>query len=797
MTIRKLFSRAAAVVLSLCIAGGATGFEPGEFAAFAETTKGTYEYFEYENTGSSITITGQSQKPSEDVTELVIPSYIDGLPVTAISGSGFRFVYEKLIIPETVTNIDASSGLISATQYIEIDDDNSNYYDVDGVVFSHDGKTLVRYPAQRVGGYSIPDTVTKIGDYAFSRCENHLLYIDIPDSVETLGKYCFTMSYNMASITIPESVKLIDEGAFRLYGYIESITILNPFCEIGEDAFAVISGAIIYGYDNSTTANYVNNSYSPDYIMFKSLGEYKAKTNLIYQTEGDSSIISKNVKFSKDLNTILDETYSTTYSPELAYMLSIMSQSAYGEPYIKANYHELGFENKTALYDYDTTYTQDDNCGYVIGYQDLEDGTREYLITVRGTANPIYNPFGEEWWSDFNIGFGQINPWVPCPDYHDGFKAAADRIYESLQEYNDGTIRTKKVRYVLTGHSRGAAVSNIVSKWLIDAGVSKNDLYSYNFACPGTASDKESEFTSSKYNSIFNLNCARDLVGQAPGEKLTLLSIPFLGTMGSKDPAQWGKYGQTYFWDADWDSSKSASVSELGTYHPCDKNYIPYFSQQHELSEFKTFYDIKNIQDSNWNKLRTATLVKQINIFPPFESKVGATISDATGNIVATLKNGMLEIVSGMEDKMIGNIDEDGVIQIAVDSSEEYQVSVTSDEPVTIAVAQGNQNYNSVNNGAVYTAAPGNTTIDIAPDTPAAETHVTDASGKAIEPDKVWNLGDVNGDRSANIADAVLLQKWLLNKPDSDLTEWTAADIYEDGKLNVYDLTLLKQLITE
>ncbi|HBB20146.1 MAG TPA: hypothetical protein DCZ62_06915 [Ruminococcus sp.] len=74
---------------------------------------------------------------------------------------------------------------------------------------------------------------------------------------------------------------------------------------------------------------------------------------------------------------------------------------------------------------------------------------------------------------------------------------------------------------------------------------------------------------------------------------------------------------------------------------------------------------------------------------------------------------------------------------------------------------------------------------------------MTGGNGKAIEPDKVWNLGDVNGDRSANIADAVLLQKWLLNKPDSDLTEWTAADIYEDGKLNVYDLTLLKQLITE
>ena len=590
-----------------------------------------------------------------------------------------------------------------------------------------------------------------------------------------------------------EGVQLMDKPFF-LYGYNEtnSCILYDPITETLE----AYENAPIHEAYNSTIENlgFIEiDRYAEMYVC--EITDTSSKRMLYYYqpSSGDEGI-----QFNQ-LTSLLEKN-ATTYNPELAYMLCVMAQSAYDRGTILHNYQKSGFNN-IEIKDYDTTYTQDDNCGYVIGYQDLEDGTREFLITVRGTASKLSDEFlfnkPAEWYSDFTIGFGQINPWAPCPDYHDGFEAAADRIYESLQKYNDGTIRTKKVRYVLTGHSRGAAVSNLVSKWLIDSGVSKSDLYSYNFACPGTAIDKESEFTSSKYISIFNLNCARDLVGQAPGEKLTLLSIPFLGTMGSKDPAQWGKYGQTYFWDADWDSSKSASVTELGTYHPCDKNYIPYFSQQNELSEFKTFYDMKNIQDSNWYKPRTVTLVKQINIFPPFESKVGATISDATGNIVATLKNGMLEIVSGMEDKIIGNIGDDGVIQIAVDSSEEYQVSVTSDEPVTIAVAQGNQNYNSVNNGAVYTALPGNTTINITPDTPAAETPVTDDSGKAIEPDKVWNLGDVNGDRYANIADAVLLQKWLLNKPDSDLTEWTAADIYEDGKLNVYDLTLLKQLITE
>ena len=490
-------------------------------------------------------------------------------------------------------------------------------------------------------------------------------------------------------------------------------------------------------------------------------------------------------------------------------MLSIMSQSAYGEPYIKANYHELGFGHKTALYDYDTTYTQDDNCGYVIGYQDLEDGTREYLITVRGTANKLWEVLGEEWWSDFNLGYNVFSKEDHYPKYHYGFYVAAERIWESLKKYNDGSIKTDKVRYVLTGHSRGAAVSNIISKWLIDEGVSKTNLYSYNFACPGVSIDRNTAFSPNKYSSIFNINCARDLVGQAPGTILSATTTSFWGSIYDDEVTQWGKYGRTYFWDRDWDTVKFPEISELGTYHPCDKNYIPYMSEHHNLEDFKDYMDMRPTQWKNTAiekglgifgiKTKQCTGTITMSIMPPLDSTfsdMSVTIKDSLGNIVGTIREQAVSVVKEYEDKIQAQY-VDGRVDIAIDADSGYQISVQSDAPATIAIAQENAAYNSVNNGAVYTAEPGNTTIDIAPDTPAAETHVTDASGKAIEPDKVWNLGDVNGDKSANIADAVLLQKWLLNKPDSDLTEWTAADIYEDGKLNVYDLVLLKQMITE
>ena len=57
--------------------------------------------------------------------------------------------------------------------------------------------------------------------------------------------------------------------------------------------------------------------------------------------------------------------------------------------------------------------------------------------------------------------------------------------------------------------------------------------------------------------------------------------------------------------------------------------------------------------------------------------------------------------------------------------------------------------------------------------------------------------GDANDDGLFNIADVVSLQKWLLNAPDAELYNWTAADLCMDGKLDVFDLTLMKKALLE
>lgn len=55
--------------------------------------------------------------------------------------------------------------------------------------------------------------------------------------------------------------------------------------------------------------------------------------------------------------------------------------------------------------------------------------------------------------------------------------------------------------------------------------------------------------------------------------------------------------------------------------------------------------------------------------------------------------------------------------------------------------------------------------------------------------------GDINADGKFSVADVLLLQKWLLAVPDTELPYWQAADLCKDNKLNIFDLCLLKRAL--
>ena len=66
------------------------------------------------------------------------------------------------------------------------------------------------------------------------------------------------------------------------------------------------------------------------------------------------------------------------------------------------------------------------------------------------------------------------------------------------------------------------------------------------------------------------------------------------------------------------------------------------------------------------------------------------------------------------------------------------------------------------------------------------------------DPEEIFSttiFGDVNYDKLIGIADAVQLQRYLLGQTE-ELGHWWNADLNQDGVINAYDFTLLKQQIT-
>lgn len=85
--------------------------------------------------------------------------------------------------------------------------------------------------------YSIPNSVTTIGDFAFSSCGN-LIKITIPDSVTVVGDSAFYDCNNLITINIPDSVITIGDAVFCRCSSLASVEIPNSVKTIEDSAFA-------------------------------------------------------------------------------------------------------------------------------------------------------------------------------------------------------------------------------------------------------------------------------------------------------------------------------------------------------------------------------------------------------------------------------------------------------------------------------------------------------------------------------------------------------------------------------
>ena len=140
-------------------------------------------------------------------------------------------------------------------EYI-IEPESDYYCSVDGVLYDKSLTKLVACPGARSGAYTIPDTVTAIGDDAFVDCAK-LTSVAIPESVTSIGAYAFSGCSGLQSIVIPYGVEVIGQGTFQDCSSLESVTVPDSVTSIGDSAFDDCSESlVIYGKAGSCAETY-------------------------------------------------------------------------------------------------------------------------------------------------------------------------------------------------------------------------------------------------------------------------------------------------------------------------------------------------------------------------------------------------------------------------------------------------------------------------------------------------------------------------------------------------------------
>lgn len=261
-------------------------------------------------------------------------------------GEGYK--YMQVIIPQivkyrgsqyTVTSIGGAFQECSTLRTVEIPNSVTKIGD-----YAFKGCTSIR-------SIKIPNAVTTIGKWAFERC-TMLKSIEIPNSVTTIGDFAFEGCTTLNNVKISESVMSIGKGAFRYCSALVTIEGLRPDIRMDADVFTFSPVGMkketsnINNHNNTQSTNPQITQILQNYVIsrikvwqkkreFETTAQYKARVTKENQQIKTQELLDEAIKDytdKKKINVTLD-----SYDADIQ-LFKINSN--YGQQYVKVPLQE-------------------------------------------------------------------------------------------------------------------------------------------------------------------------------------------------------------------------------------------------------------------------------------------------------------------------------------------------------------------------------------------------------------------------------------------------------------------------
>ena len=276
--------------------------------------------------------------------------------------------------------------------------------------------------------------------------------------------------------------------------------------------------------------------------------------------------------FDHNLEYYLQRTDSDKYNPELSHLLIALSNAVHNKNWIEASYDSMGFSHENTMSDYELKNVL---VAYSITKKILSNGTQIVVLTVRGTRDEAEK-------------FANLKS---VPDHygrHSDFSDQAEKLHKVLLDFAKKDADLSDTVFVLTGHSRGAAVVNIIAAMLVDERIKQEHVYCYCFACPDTAYLTEEQVED--YRCIFNIGNVNDFVSWVPWG-VEKQSGVFYGFSGD---SYWNKYGRSYWYsDSDWKGDLNVNLLDFS--HHMQGLYLDYLRNEKSINEYKERKEVSDI----------------------------------------------------------------------------------------------------------------------------------------------------------------------------------------------------------